>query len=171
VFVIAGVGLGRLVGRFRLPALKWTALVVAVAGLVVLAGPLALERDRADWNWYSDREGRINDLPALIEATGGRSALVACGDLVLTPRAEVSAGAWAIDVKLKDVARGQLRLPKPGDHAQLDVVLASAEPVARKQAKAYGLNVVEIARSRYWVALWVGQDGQRPCRLGSLKGR
>ena len=97
--------------------------------------------------------------------------MVACGDLVLTPSAEVSAGAWAIDVKLKDVARGELRLPKPGHHAQLDVVLASEEAVARAQAKAYGLNVVEIARSRYWVALWVGQDGQRPCRPSSVKGR
>jgi len=171
VFVLAGIGLGRLVGLLSSPPLRRGALVVAGVCVVVLAGPLALERDRADWKWYAAREVRINDLPALIEAAGGRSALVACGDLVVTPSTQVSSGAWAIDVKLKDVARGELRLPKPGHHAQLDVVLASEEAVARAQAKAYGLNVVEIARSRYWVALWVGQDGQRPCRPSSVKGR
>ncbi|MSW88705.1 MAG: hypothetical protein F2799_07775, partial [Actinobacteria bacterium] len=63
VFVLAGIGLGRLVGLLSSPPLRRGALVVAGVGVVVLAGPLALERDRADWKWYAAREVRINDLP------------------------------------------------------------------------------------------------------------
>ncbi|MEI7890182.1 MAG: hypothetical protein WCI34_07710, partial [Actinomycetes bacterium] len=171
VLVLAGIGLGRLVGLVPNPVLKGLAVVAAVAGLLAVGAPLALQRDQIAWNWYSNREENTNDIPNLIRAAGGRDALIRCGDLVFTPNAEVSAGAWAMDVKLKDVARGGLRWPAPGDRAQVDVVLASREALAREQAKRFSLNVVEIARSRNWLALWVGRAGQKPCSPVRIKAR
>jgi len=97
--VLGGIGLGRFVSVQTGGAKLAAAAAVALIGLGV-ALPSAVTRDRGGLRWYEARSDATAGMPALIDAAGGRTALLACGIGAVNPPDQLSAAAYALDVHL-----------------------------------------------------------------------
>ena len=92
--------------------------------------------------------------------------MLTCGSIVVAPSPLVSAGAYALDVKLTAVARGGVEAVHSWESPQ--IVFASGKSVAEltTAVRERGLKAVPIGASREWKILWVGTKGQQPCGPG-----
>jgi len=167
-YALLGIGVGRLVKL--VPQVWGKALATIVAGglLVALLAPLAIKSDRAGWDWYMGRERATQDLPNVIASAGGRGWIVTCGSIVVAPSPQVTAGVYALDVQITDVARGAIYAVHSWGAPQ--VVFAQRKVIGELQTavRQRGLKATRLGSSRLWVAYWVGTLKETPCRRGGL---
>jgi len=70
-------------------------------GGLSLALPGAVSGDRAGVDWYAQRSQVTDGIAALIQAAGGRESVVECGPTAVYPSNQLSAVAYALDVRLR----------------------------------------------------------------------
>jgi hypothetical protein len=135
--VLAGIGLGRVVGAVRTDGQRVAAAAAAVTAGLLVALPGAITYDRAGWRWYGARATADSGLSDAIASAGGRAAVVACGPAVVDPKDHLTSLAYALDVHMameKDwTVPGMWRWVNP-QRAQLPrpAVLFVYEPALRR---------------------------------------
>ena len=98
--ILAGIGLGRLVGVARTQSQRVALGAAAISVGLLIALPSAVTHDRGGLRWYGARAAADSGLAAAINSAGGRAAVVACGPAVVDPNDQLTSLAYALDVHM-----------------------------------------------------------------------
>ena len=162
--VLAGAGLGRLAGLWRPEPMRWLTMALLLLALGALVVPADANRIGGQWDYYAERVRVDRSLPGVIEAAGGRDAVLACGRPLVRPGWLESALAYRLDTTLATSVwhpgkkLTEKRLPS--------VLFVTRERLERAKGEllSRGMITKQLAASGRWLVVLITTPHGADCR-------